>query len=146
MLNEINEEMKASLKAGDKFKLTSLRMLKSAIQNETINKKRDLTDEEVMSVVKKQVKMRKDSLSEYIKYDKQTEVENLEKEIEILSVYLPQELSEEDTLKLVTEMFDELKPEGNKDMGKCMKYATENFKNVDMSLVSKLIKENLSKI
>ncbi len=146
MLNEINEQMKLSLKSGDKFKLSVLRMLKSAIQNESINKKKELIDEEIMIVLKKQVKMRKDSLEEYKKYNKIEEVENLEKEINILSVYLPVELSKEETEKLINEMINELKPLGQKDMGKCMKYATENFKNVDMALVSSIIKEKLSQI
>ncbi len=145
MFNKINEDLIVALKAGDKFKLSVLRMVKSALQNESINKKKELDEEEVMAVLKKQVKMRKESKEEFLKYEKYDDASNLEKELVILSDYLPEELSQEDTIKLVDKMFLELNPEGIKDMGKCMKYASENIKNADMSFVSKLIKEKLNK-
>ena len=129
----------------DKFKLSVLRMLKSALQLEKISKKHDLTDEEVIAVVKKQVKMRKDSIVEYEKYSKLDEVENLKKEIEVLSAYLPEELSEDEINKILDEIFDELKPESIKDMGKVMREATARFAGrADGSLVSSLVKERLS--
>ncbi len=144
MLNQINEEIKTSMKDGNKFKLSVLRMIKSALQNEAINKKSDLSDEEILIVLKKQVKIRKESLIEFEKYGKTEACEDLKKELEILSVYLPEELSEEQVINEINKMFEELKPEGIRDMGKCMKYASENIKNADMSLVSKIIKEKLS--
>ncbi len=144
MFSKINEDLVTALKAGDKFKLSVLRLVKSAVQNESINKKQELTDEEVIAVLKKQVKMRKESKLEFEKYEKFEDAKNLEKELVILNEYLPEELSEEETIKLIDAMFLELKPEGIRDMGRCMKYASENIKNADMSLVSKLIKEKLS--
>ena len=65
MIEKINEDLKNALKSGDKFKLSVLRMLKSALQLEAINKKADLVDEDVFTVLKRQVKQRNDSISEY---------------------------------------------------------------------------------
>ena len=142
----IIKDMTTAMKEQDKFKLSVLRMLKSSLQLEKISKNHDLSDEEVIAVIKKQVKMRKDSMVEYEKYGKTEEVENLSKEVEVLSVYLPEELSEDEIKKVLDEIFDELKPESMKDMGKVMKEATARFAGrADGSLVSNLVKERLNK-
>ncbi|MBD9075102.1 GatB/YqeY domain-containing protein [bacterium] len=141
-LNErISEDMKGAMKTGDKFKLSVLRMLKSSLQLEKINLKKDLDDKEVMSVIKKAVKQRKDSIVEFEKYGKTEEIADLQKEIDVLKVYLPEELSEEKIKEEVEEAFQNLKPESIKDMGKVMKYLTDKIgTQADMSLVSKLVK------
>ena len=146
MFEQINNELKEALKSGDKFKLSVLRMLKSSLQQEQINKKDKLTDEEILAVIKKQVKVRKASIEEYLSYNKEDMAESLEKEIEILKVYLPEELSEEEIDKVITKVFDEVKPESIKDMGKVMKTITPLIgTRADMSEVSKKIKEKLTK-
>lgn len=141
-LNErISEDMKGAMKTGDKFKLSVLRMLKSSLQLEKIDLKKDLDDKEVMSVIKKAVKQRKDSIVEFEKYGKTEEIADLQKEIDVLKVYLPEELSEEKIKEEVEEAFQNLKPESIKDMGKVMKYLTDKIgTQADMSLVSKLVK------
>lgn len=145
MYNKINEDLKNAMKEKDTFKLSVLRMLKSALQLEQIAKKHELDDNEISAVLKKQVKVRKDSLEEYKKYDKQELVESLEKEIEILDVYLPEEMSEEEISKIVLSAIEEIEPTSMKDMGLVMKKVNELLtgKNADMSLVSKLVKENI---
>jgi gatB/yqeY domain protein len=145
MYEKINEDLKNAMKSKDTFKLSVLRMLKSALQLEQISKKHELDDNEIASVLKKQVKVRKDSLEEYKKYNKEDEVEKLEKEISVLSVYLPEELSEEQIEKIVLSAIDEIKPTSMKDMGLVMKKVGELLvgKNADMSLVSKLVKEKI---
>ncbi|MBD9106672.1 GatB/YqeY domain-containing protein [bacterium] len=145
MYEKINEDLKNAMKSKDTFKLSVLRMLKSALQLEQISKKHELDDNEIASVLKKQVKVRKDSLEEYKKYNKEDEVEKLEKEISVLSVYLPEELSEEEIEKIVLSAIDEIKPTSMKDMGLVMKKVGELLvgKNADMSLVSKLVKEKI---
>lgn len=141
-LNEqIMEDMKNAMKNQDKFALSVLRMLKSAIQLEKINKKSELNDNEIIAVIKKNVKQRKDSITEFLKYDKEEEVENLQQEIDVLKRYLPEELSEEEIDKKVEEAFLELKPESMKDMGRVMKYLTDSIGTVaDMSKVSQKVK------
>lgn len=137
----VNNDMKEAMKSGDKFRLSVLRMLKSALQLEGIALKKDLDDKEVLAVIKRNVKQRKDSIEEYQKYNKTEEIASLEKEIEILKSYLPEELSEEEIDKKIEEVFDEVKPESMKQMGMIMKKLTEEIGSVaDMSMVSKKVK------
>ncbi|MCX4254053.1 MAG: GatB/YqeY domain-containing protein [Bacilli bacterium] len=146
MNNKIAEDLKNTMKSGDKFKLSVLRMLKSALllESKAVKKDYELSDEEVIKVIKKQVKTRKDSITEYQKYEKFDEVSALEKEIEILNVYLPAEMSEEEINKIIDEVFASLKPTSMKDMGGVMKELNAKITNADMSLVSKIVKERLS--
>lgn len=148
MYEKINDDLKNALKNKDTFKLSVLRMLKSSLQLEQIAKKHELDDSEVAAVLKKQVKVRKDSLEEYKKYNKLDLVESLEKEIAILVEYLPAEMSEEEIIKIVDDVFAEVNPTGMKDMGMIMKSVNEKLANgnADMSLVSKLVKEKLSSL
>ena len=145
MYEKINEDLKNAMKEKDTFKLSVLRMLKSALQLEQIAKKHELDDNEISAVLKKQVKVRKDSLEEYKRYDKAELVESLEKEIAILDAYLPEEMSESEITKVVEAVIDEVKPTSMKDMGIVMKKVNEQLigKNADMSLVSKLVKEKI---
>ncbi len=147
MLDKINEDLKTAMKEHDTFKLSVLRMLKSALQLEQIAKKHELDDSEVSSVIKKQVKLRKDSIVEYEKYGKSDSVKDLENEVEILSSYLPEEMSKEEIEATVNEVIAEINPESIKEMGKVMKRLNEVLagKNADMSLASSLVKEKLSK-
>ena len=145
MYEKINEDLKNAMKEKDTFKLSVLRMLKSALQLEQIAKKHELDDNEIAAVLKKQVKVRKDSLEEYKKYDKTELVESLEKEIAILDAYLPEEMSESEINEIVKSAVEEIKPTSMKDMGLVMKKVNELLvgKNADMSLVSKLVKEKI---
>ena len=144
-LNErIANDMKEAMKKQDKFSLSVLRMLKSALQLEGIQLKKDLTDDEVMAVIKRNVKQRKDSMEEFQKYGKTEEVENLEKEIALLKKYLPEELSDEQIEEVINQVFDEIQPQSIKDMGRVMKELT--FKigtQADMGVVSSKVKQRL---
>ena len=145
MYEKINEDLKNAMKEKDTFKLSVLRMLKSALQLEQIAKKHELDDNEIAAVLKKQVKVRKDSLEEYKKYGKTELVESLEKEIAILDAYLPEEMSESEISEIVKSAVEEIKPTSMKDMGLVMKKVNELLvgKKADMSLVSKLVKEQI---
>ena len=111
MLEKVNSDLVTAMKEQDKFTLSVLRMLKSALKNEEINKKSSLTDDEVLAVIKKQVKTRKDSKEEYLTYNRTDLADNLEKEIEILNKYLPEELSDEELEKIIDETIKELNPD-----------------------------------
>ena len=135
------------MKEQDKFKLSVLRMLKSALQKEEINKKRELTDDEVLNVIKKEVKVRNASLEEYIEYNRYDLADNLKKEIEILKSYLPEELSHEELLKIIDEQFNIINPTSMKDMGKVIKAVSSIVgTRADMGEVSKNIKEKISNL
>lgn len=142
----INNDALVAMKSADKFKLSVLRMLKSALQLEKINKKHDLNDEEVIAVVKKQIKLRKDSIEEFNKYNRTESVDNLKKEIEVLEQYMPEELSPAEIEKIVNDIFNEMQPAGPQDMGKIMKEATARFAGkADLKTVSNIVKEKLNK-
>ena len=145
MFETIKKDLMNAMKEQDKFKLSVLRMLKSSIQAEEINKKSELTDDEVLNVIKKQVKVRNASLEEYKTYNRLDLVESLSKEIEILKSYLPEELSIDELNKIIDEKFDEIKPTSIKDMGKVIKEVSNVVgTRADMSLVSKIIKDKLN--
>lgn len=145
MRNQILEDLKSAMKAQDKLKLSVIRMVKSSIQMEELNKKRELTDDEVIDVITKQIKTRKDSINEFTKGGREDLVESTSKEIEILSTYLPEQLSEEDINNIIDKVFEEVKPESSRDMGKVMKAVTPLVKGkADMGMVSSIIKSKLN--
>lgn len=143
MYNQINEDLKNSLKSGDKFKLSVLRMLKSALQLEQINKKSELTDEDVVTVLKRQVKQRNESVKEYENLGKLETAETLKREIDVLNAYLPEEATEEEISAVIDEAFKELNPTGMKEMGGIMKYVSSKLSNADMTKVSTMVKGRL---
>lgn len=145
MKNQILEDLKAAMKAQDKVKLGVVRMVKSSIQMEELNKKRELTDDEVVDVISKQIKTRKDSIVEFEKGNREDLVEATQKEIDILKEYLPEQLSEDEINEIISKVFDEVKPESSKDMGKVMKAVTPLVKGrADMGVVSSIIKSKLN--
>ena len=145
MENQIDLDLKEALKSGDKFTLSVLRMLKSELINESRKGSlHELTDEDILKVIKKQVKTRKDSIEEYKKYNKLETVNELEKEVEVLNKYLPQEMTEKESMKVIDMSFDEVKPTSMKDMGTLMKVISSKITNADMSLVSKIVKDRLN--
>ena len=144
MFEQVQKDLTDAMKAKDSFRLSVIRMLKSALKNEEINKKEPLTDDEVLQVIKKQVKTRKDSKTEYEKYNRQDLADNLQKEIDILSSYLPEELSEDEINKIIDDTINELNPDGMKGMGLVIKTISSKYgARVDMGLVSRLVKEKL---
>ena len=146
MNEKIASDLVVAMKAQDKFKLSVLRMLKSALQLEKINKKSDLTDNEVIAVIKKQIKMRQDSIQEFTKFQKLEEVKKLEEEIACLKVYLPEKLSIEEIEEKINEAFLKVNPTSMKDMGQIMKVLASIAPVADMSEVSKKVKEKLQNL
>ena len=147
MKNRIIEDIKLAMKAQDKDKLNVVRMLKSDIQMAELNKKGELTDDEVISVVTKQIKMRKDSIKEFEKGNRNDLIEQANKEIKILEEYLPEQLSEEEVINIVDEVFKKVNPTSQADMGKIMGTLNPLVKGkADMGFVSKIVKEKLSNL
>jgi len=145
LLDTINNDMKNYMKEKDSFSLGVVRMVKGAIQLESINKKKELTDEEIISVISKQIKMRKDSIVEFEKGNRQDLVEQNKKEIEILNKYMPEQLSMDEINKIIDEAFLLIKPTSSKEQGLIMKEITPKLKGrADMSLVSGIIKDRLN--
>lgn len=147
MRDKIINDIMIAMKNKEKEKLSVLRMVKGAIQLEEINKKKNLDDNEVISVISKQIKTRKESIVEFAKGNRQDLIEQTEKEIEILNEYMPEQLSEDEILLIINKAIEELKPQAISDMGKIMKEISPKLiGKADMSLVSRLVKEKLSDI
>ena len=144
----ISNDMKEAMKAHDKDSLNTIRLLKSAIDLYLVNNKMDrntCSDEVVIDVVSKQVKTHKESIEEFKKGNRQDLVDGLLKEIELLSKYLPEQLSEEEVRKEIDKAFDKVKPTSMKDMGALMKELTPVLKGkADMSQVNAIIREKLN--
>ena len=147
MRERIFEDLKNAMKNQDKDLLAVIRMVKGAITLEEINKKRELTDEEIIDIISRQIKTRKESILEFEKGNRNDLVEKTQSEIEILNKYMPEQLSEEEINKEIEKAFVEIKPTAMSDMGKIMGKVTPIFRGkADMSLVSKIIKDKLSNI
>lgn len=145
MRNKILEDLKTAMKNQDKESLDVIRMIKGAMQLVEINLKRELNDSEMIELISKQIKTRKESISDFIKGNRQDLIDKTNIEIEILSKYLPKQLSIEEVEIEIQKLFDEIKPNGIKDMGTVMSKAKEILNGkTDMSLVSKMIKEKLN--
>lgn len=146
MKDKILKDLVSAMKSQDKETLSVLRMVKGAIQLEEIKIKKELTDEDVVAVISKQIKTRKESITEFEKAGRTDLIDQTKQEIEILSKYMPEQLSEEEVLKVIDEAFLVINPTAQSDMGKLMGFVTPKLKGkADMSFVSKAIKERLSK-
>ncbi len=146
MRNQILEDLKTAMKNQDKERLSVIRMVKGSIQMAELNKKHELSDEEVIDVITKEIKSRKDSISEFEKGDREDLIEKTQSEIDILKEYLPKQLTETEINQIIDKVFDEVKPESSKDMGKIMKVLTPQVKGkADMGLISKIVKEKIEK-
>jgi len=144
MVEQLEKDMIEAMKNKEKERLTVIRMVKASLKQEQIDHKKEINDELLIDVVNKQIKMRKDSIVEFEKGNRNDLVEKTQAEIDILMNYLPEQLSSEEVSKIIDEIFDEIKPEGQKDMGKVMKEAQAKLKGkTDMKEVSTIIREKL---
>ena len=145
MRERILKDLVTAMKEKDKEKLAVLRMVKGAMQLEEINKKEELKDDEVIAVLAKQIKTRKESIVEFQKCNRNDLVEQTEKEIEILETYMPEQLSGEEVEKIIVEAIQKVNASAPSDMGKVMGIITPLLRGkADMSSVSKMVKEKLS--
>lgn len=128
LTEKIRADMTAAMKAQEKERLSTLRMLQSALKNEQINSGHELSDEEAMAVIRKAVKQRQDSIEQYTNAGR-TELADKEKsEMELLKTYLPAEMFDEELERGLREIITSTGAQSKKDMGKVMKEATAKFK------------------
>lgn len=137
-------DMKTAMKAKDKLRVDTIRMANAAIKNAEINGKKELNDGEVIEIIGKEIKMRRDALEEYKRANRLEDVAKIEKEIEILLEYMPEQLSEEELRSLIQDTIKETGAQGPRDMGKLMGALMPKVKGkADGKLVSNLVKELL---
>ncbi len=143
MLKEkLSSDLKEAMKAGDAAKRDVLRMLTSAIKNKEIEKRVELTDEQVLEVISSEVKKRRESVAQFTAGNRPELAEKEEAEIALLIGYLPEQINEEELKKIVLETVAEL---ADKNVGNAMKAVMAKVKGkADGALVSKLVKDALS--
>ncbi|MBS4030982.1 MAG: GatB/YqeY domain-containing protein [Clostridiales bacterium] len=144
MLAQLQNDMKLALKAGEKQKLSTIRMLLSAIKNEAIEKRKELTDEEILTVIQREIKQRRNAIEEFKKGNREDLVTESETEIAWLEAYLPAQLSDEELDTLVRQVITELNAtpqEFGKVMGKLMPLVKGK---ADGTRVKAAVKKNLS--
>jgi len=143
---QIDSDFLTAYKAHDTLRVSVLRMIKSSIKNAEISKKEELSDSDVISVLKKEIKQRIDSIEAYKKADRTDSAEQEEKEMEMISVYLPKQLSKEEIRKIAEETIGLTNASGMQDMGKVIGMIMQKHgDNVNGELVSSIVKEFLSK-
>lgn len=145
LVETLDKEIIEAMKAKDSVRLATLRGVKGAMKLQSIDHKKEINDELLIDVVSKEIKTRNESIKEFEKGGRQDLIDKTETEIKILSKYLPEQLSEEEIVNIINQVFEEVKPSGIKDMGKVMGIVTPKVKGkTDMSVVSALIRNKLN--
>lgn len=141
---DITSDMKGAMKAGEKEKLATLRLLVNSIKNKEIDAKHELTDEEVHEVIGTMVRQRQDSIEQYTKGGRDDLAEKEKSEMELLKSYLPPQLSEDEVREIVKEVVTETGASGMGDMGKVMKGVMPKVKGkAEGKMVNAVVKEVL---
>jgi uncharacterized protein YqeY len=139
------EEMKQAMKSNDKAKLSTIRMIRSAVKNKEIDLRKPLDDDAISRVIQGMVKKSEESIEQFKAGKRMDLVEKETKEIETMKSYLPQPLSREEVLKIIDQTIEETEASSLKDLGKVMKTVMPKLGGkVDGALVNQLVKERLS--
>lgn len=142
---DIEQGIKEALKGGDQVRLSTLRLLLAAIKNDEIAKQREATDEDVVFVVQKQIKQRRESIEAFTKGRRDDLAAKERQELEILIKFLPQQLSEEEVRIIVQEVINGLPESDRNNFGKVMGMSMAKLKGkTDGNLVGKVVREALS--
>jgi len=139
------EEMKQALKSNDKLRLSTIRMIRSALKNKEIELRKKLEDEEVVKVIQVMVRKGEESVEQFQAGGRMDLVEKEKKELEILKSFLPQPLSREEILEIIEQTIQETQASSPKDIGKVMKSVMPKIGGkADGKLINQLVKERLS--
>ncbi|MDY0408481.1 GatB/YqeY domain-containing protein [Virgibacillus soli] len=146
LLANLNQDMKQAMKNKDKQRLDVIRMVKASLQNESIKHgKHDLSEDEELIILSREMKQRKDSLQEFKAAGRDDLVAKTNIEINILKEYMPKQLSNDELATIVQETIDEVQASSKKDMGKVMSAIMPKVKGkADGSLVNKLVLKYLN--
>lgn len=145
VLEQLNEDMKEAMKAKERDRLTTIRMIKSAIQNEEIAKGRDLEADEEIAILSREKKQRLESYEEFEKAGRTDLLEKLDEEIAVVDKYLPEELTDDEVREIVNETIEEVGAESMQDMGDVMSKVMPKVQGrADGGQVNTLVREVLS--
>lgn len=147
LLSTLNDDMKTAMKAKDKETLQVIRMLKASIQNEQIKKGADLNEEEELTVLSREMKQRRDSLTEVEKADRTDLAEKVKGEIAIVEKYLPAQLDEAEIRQIVAGAIEKTGASSPKEFGKVMGAVMPQVKGkADGNQVNAIVKELLGQM
>lgn len=142
---QIEQDINQALKSGEQDKLSTLRLLKTAIKNQEIAQKADLSDAEVVKVIQKEAKQRRDSIDSYSQAGRSELADKEQAELAILEAYLPEQMSEEELTKLVEAAVTESGASSPADMGKVMQVLGPKIAGkADGGAVANLVRQKLS--
>ena len=145
LADRIKEDMKVAMRERAKERLTTIRLVLAAVKQQEVDTRKELTDADVLAILDKMVKQRKDSIEQFQKAGREELAAKEQTEIEVIQVYLPKQLSEEEILELVTDAISSTGAESMRDMGKVMGILKPKLQGrADMGQVSGLIKSKLS--
>ncbi|MFJ8264693.1 GatB/YqeY domain-containing protein [Peribacillus asahii] len=145
LLERLNNDMKQAMKNKEKDKLSVIRMLKASLQNEALKLRQELTEEEELTVLSRELKQRKDSLNEFANADRTDLVDKIRIEIGYVEAYMPEQLSAEEISSIVKQTIEEVNATSKADMGRVMSALMPKLKGkADGSLVNKLVQQHLS--
>ena len=141
----ISEDMKTFMRAKDTARLGAVRLLQASIKQKEIDDRVELTDDQVLSVIKKMLKQRKDSIEAYQKADRQDLIDQEQLEIDVLSKYMPEPLTDDEVSKIIDKVISEVNATDMKDMGKVVGVLKSKISGrADMGQVSKIVREKLT--
>ncbi|MFN7251270.1 MAG: GatB/YqeY domain-containing protein [Anaerobacillus sp.] len=145
LLDRLTVDMKEAMKNKEKQRLSVIRMVKSALQNEAIKLKKELTEDEALTVLNRELKQRKDSLHEFEKADREDLAEKVRDEVVILKAYMPEQLTEEELAEIVKQTIQEVGASSKADLGKVMGAIQPKVKGkADGSIVNRLVQQFLT--
>ncbi|RBP68916.1 hypothetical protein DES36_10256 [Alkalibaculum bacchi] len=137
-------DLKQSMKDKDTIAKSAITLVRAAILQVEKDERRELSEDDIIGIISKQVKQRKDALIDFQKANRQDLIDQTEREIEVLTEYLPQQLSEEELKVIVLDAINEVGATSMKDMGKIMGIVMPKIKGrADGGMVNKIVKENL---
>lgn len=145
LIDTLKEEQKLAMKAKDKARLGTIRLALSAIKQREVDEQITLSDDDILAVLVKMVKQRRDSVAQYEAANRQDLADVEKAEITVLEEFMPQPLSEEEVMALIDNAIKESQPSGMQDMGKVMAVIKPHIQGrADMGKVSGLVRSKLA--
>jgi uncharacterized protein len=144
LLQRVDGDLKTAMKSADKLKVSVLRLLKAAIKNKEIDSRRELSDEEVLSVLSSLAKQRRESIEQFSKGGREDLAETERLELAILQSYMPEQLSPEEIEDMILKAIEESGAQGEADLGKVMRLLMPRTKGLaDGKWVNNRVRELL---
>ena len=145
LIDQLESDLGEAMKLRDEVRITTLRLLKSALKNYQIDLGHDLTMQEALSVLQKEAKKHQDSIKQYEDAKREDLASEEKAELEVIEKYLPEQMGREDVEKAVDSAIDELKATGPSDMGKVIGLVRQKTEGqADGSMIAEIAKQKLS--